>query len=153
MIKVEGTLEFDNKRLDVYGDVNEPLFRASDIANMIGYSDGNTWKLLELCEHDEKLTLPLVVAGQKRQVNFVTENGLYNILSQSRKPIARKWRRVIHDELIRVRKERGMDILAQFEEWDQELDTLYFDEGTGILMQSVTVQGGDVEQVIYRGGK
>lgn len=153
MIKVEGTLEFDNKRLDVYGDVNEPLFRASDIANMIGYSDGNTWKLLELCEHDEKLTLPLVVAGQKRQVNFVTENGLYNILSQSRKPIARKWRRVIHDELIRVRKERGMDILAQFEEWDHELDTLYFDEETGILMQSVTVQGGDVEQVIYRGGK
>lgn len=153
MIKVEGTLEFDGKKLDVYGDVNEPLFRASDIANMIGYSDGNTWKLLELCEHDEKLTLPLVVAGQKRQVNFVTENGLYNILSQSRKPIARKWRRVIHDELIRVRKERGMDILAQFEEWDHELDTLYFDEETGILMQSVTVQGGDVEQVIYRGDK
>lgn len=153
MIKVEGTLEFDGKKLDVYSDVNEPLFRASDIANMIGYSDGNTWKLLELCEHDEKLTLPLVVAGQKRQVNFVTENGLYNILSQSRKPIARKWRRVIHDELIRVRKERGMDILAQFEEWDHELDTLYFDEETGILMQSVTVQGGDVEQVIYRGGK
>lgn len=153
MIKVEGTLEFDNKRLDVYGDVNEPVFRASDIANMLGYSEGNTWKLTSLCEEDEKLTLPLVVAGQRRQTSFVTENGLYNILSQSRKPIARKWRRVIHDELIRIRRERGMDILAQFEEWDHEADTLYFDEETGILMQSVTVQGGDVEQVIYRGGK
>lgn len=153
MIKVEGTLEFDNKRLDVYGDVNEPVFRASDIANMLGYSEGNTWKLTMLCEHDEKLVLPLVVAGQKRQTSFVTENGLYNILSQSRKPIARKWRRVIHDELIRVRRERGMDILAQFEEWDHEADTLYFDDETGILMQSVTVQGGDVEQVVYKGGK
>ena len=153
MIEVVGTLEFDNRKLDVYGDVNEPVFRGSDIAEMIDYSEGNTWRLLELCEEDEKLTLPLVVAGQRRQTHFVTETGLYNILSQSRKPIARKWRRVIHDELVRIRRERGMDILAQFEEWDHEADTLYFDEETGILMQSVTVQGGDVEQVVYKGGK
>ena len=149
MVEVVGTLEFDKRKLDVYDDVNEPIFRISDIARMVDYSEGNAWRLLELCEADEKLTLPLVVAGQRRQVNFVTENGLYNILSQSRKPIARKWRRIIHDELIRIRKERGMDILAQFEEWDHEADTLYFDEETGILMQSVTVQGGDVEQVPY----
>ena len=35
------------------------------------------------------------------------------------------------------------------EEIDFLLDTLYFDEETGKIMQSVTVQGGDVEQVIY----
>ena len=150
MVEVVGTLEFDKRKLDVYDDVNEPIFRISDIARMVDYSEGNAWRLLELCEADEKLTLPLVVAGQRRQVNFVTEIGLYNILSQSRKPIARKWRRIIHDELIRIRRERGIDILAQFEEWDLEADTLYFDDETGILMQSVTVQGGDVEQVPYK---
>ena len=80
---------------------------------------------------------------------FITENGLYNVLSQSRKPIARKWRRIIHDEIIRLRKSHNMDILMQFEKWDHELDTLYIDEETDILMQSVTVQGGDVEQVPY----
>ena len=48
-----------------------------------------------------------------------------------------------------MRRSRGLDIIAQFDEWDHVLDTLYFDEETGILMQSVTVQGGDVEQVIY----
>lgn len=149
--EVVGKIEFDNVSLDVYQSVNEPLFRASDVAELIEYSTNNTWKMLELCEADEKLTLPLVVAGQKRIVTFVTENGLYNILSQSRKPIARKWRRIVHDELIRARRERGLDIIARFEEWDHELDTLYFDEETGILMQSVTVQGGDVEQVIYEG--
>lgn len=42
-----------------------------------------------MCEEDEKLKLPLVVAGQRRSVNFVTENGLYNILAQSRMEIAR----------------------------------------------------------------
>ena len=148
--KVVGTIEFDGRRLNVYEDVNEPLFKATDVANMIGYSDGNTYRLLEKCEQDEKLLLPIVVGGQKRVVSFVTENGLYNILSQSRMPLARKWRRIIHDEIIRLRRERGLDIIAKFEEWDHELDTLYFDEETGILMQSVTVQGGDVEQVPYK---
>lgn len=151
--EVVGTIKFDMKLLNVYSDVNEPLFRASDIADMIGYSYGNTWKMLQMCEQDEIHTLPIVVAGQTRNVSFVTEMGLYNILSQSRKPIARKWRRIIHEEIIKLRKSRAMDILSQFEAWDHELDTLYVDPDTGILMRSVTVQGGDVEQIPYVRGE
>lgn len=148
---VVGSIKFDDRLLNVYSSLDEPLFRASDIARMIDYSEGNTWKLLEMCEEDEKLQLPMVVSGQRRSVSFVTETGLYNILSQSRKPLARKWRRVIHNELIRIRKEKGMDIVEQFEEWDHMLDTIYFDEETGLLMQSVTVAGGDVDQIPYDG--
>lgn len=148
--EIVGTIKFDNKYLNVYSSVNEPLFKAADVANIIGYSEGNTWKMLEVCEEDEKLNLPMVVAGQKRTVSFITELGLYNVLAQSRKPIARKWRRIIHNEIIRLRKERGLTIMAQFDEWDHELDTLYIDPETGILMQSVTVQGGDVEQIPYK---
>ena len=150
-MKVVGTIKFDNKLLDVYRTLNNPLFRASDIASMIQYSEGNTWKLLELCEEDEKLNLPTVVAGQTRTVSYVTEIGLYNILAQSRKPTARKWRKVVHEELVKMRKAHGADILQQFEEWDRLSEDLYFDEETGILMRSVTVQGGDVEQVPYEG--
>lgn len=149
--QVVGTISFDKKDLDVYVSLDNPLFKALDVAKMIDYSDGNTWKMLEMCEEDEKLNLPMVVAGQRRTVSFVTETGLYNILSQSRKPIARKWRRIIHDELIRLRRSRNMNVVEQFEEWDHELDTLYYDEETDTVMRSVTVQGGDVEQVPYEG--
>lgn len=147
---VVGTITFDNKCLDVYSSLNEPIFRASDVANMIDYSEGNTWKMLGMCEEDEKLNLPMVVGGQRRTVSFITETGLYNVLSQSRKPIARKWRRIIHDELIRLRRIRNKNVIEQFDDWDHELDTLYIDEETGILMQSVTVAGGDVIQVPYK---
>ena len=147
--KIVGHITFDNKQVDVYSSLDDPIFKASDVANMIDYSEGNTWKMLEMCEQDEKLNIPMVVAGQRRRISFVTEHGLYNILSQSRKPIARKWRRVIHDELINLRKSRGLDISQQFVEWDHELDGIYFDEETGMLMQSVTVPGGDVEQIPY----
>ena len=75
---------------------------------MIDYSDGNSWKMLQMCEEDEKLNLPMVVAGQTRQVAFVTETGLYNILSQSRKLIARKWRRVVHTQLVAMRREKDI---------------------------------------------
>lgn len=83
-IKIAGSISFGGKRLNVYGDLDAPLFKAKDISNAIGYSSGNEWRMLEMCEEDEKLKLPLVVAGQRRSVNFVTENGLYNILAQSR---------------------------------------------------------------------
>jgi prophage antirepressor-like protein len=148
-LNIVGFIEFDDKRLSVYSSLDEPIFKASDIAHMIGYSEGNTWKMIQMCEEDEKLNLPMVIGGQTRQVTFVTETGLYNILAQSRKLIARKWRRVIHAELVRVRKEKGMTIVDQFDEWDDLLDTVYWDEELGMLMQSVTVQGGDVDQIPY----
>lgn len=148
-IKIAGSISFGGKRLNVYGDLDAPLFKAKDISHAIGYSSGNEWRMLEMCEEDEKLKLPLVVAGQRRSVNFVTENGLYNILAQSRMEIARSWRRVVHDELINMRKEKGRNIAEQFEEWDHAMDNIYFDEETGQLMQSITVPGGDVIQVPY----
>ena len=146
-MKIVGNIKFMDNTLPVYDSLDEPKFKASDIATAIDYSDGNVWKMLEMCEADEKLNLPLVVAGQRRSVSFVTEIGLYNILSQSRKPIARAWRRIIHEELIALRIARGKNIAEQFEDWDKQADAIYFDEGTGMLMQSVTVPGGDVEQI------
>lgn len=152
IVKVVGTIKIDNRELDVYSSLDEPVFKASDIAMMLDYSAGNVWNLLGMCEEDEKLLLTMVVAGQKRQVSFVTERGLYSILEQSRKPFARKWRRIVNNELIALRKARNLNILDRFEEWGHELDNIYFDEETGMMMESVTVAGGDVEQVPYRGG-
>lgn len=149
MVVVVGSLVFDDMTLDVYSSLDVPLFKVSDVAKLIGYSSGNNWNLLELCEAHEKLQLPLIVAGQNRKVSFVTETGLYNILSQSRMETARKWRSIILNELVVLRKEKGKDIVEQFEDWDRLSDTLYFDDDTGVMMRSVTIAGGDVMQIPY----
>lgn len=146
-IKIVGEIRFQTKVIPVYGDLDAPLFRAQDIADLVEYGEGNVWNLLRLCEDDEHLKLPLLVSGQYRQTTFVTETGLYNILSQSRKSMARAWRRVVHEELIEMRRAQGMDVAQKFEEWDHAADNIYFDEERGCLMRSVTVAGGDVEQV------
>ena len=147
-MEIVGSVIFKDKTLPIYSSLDVPLFRASDVAKLIEYSDGNVWKMLEMCEADEKLTLPMVAHGQRRTVSFITETGLYNILAQSRKPIA--WRRVVHEELIALRKSRGKNVAEQFQDWDDAAESIYFDEETGMMMQSVTVAGGDVEQIPYR---
>ena len=119
------------------------------MAELLSYGDNNVWNLTNVCEDDEKLVLPAIVGGQRRKVTFVTETGLYNVLAQSRKPIARAWRRVIAEELIALRRSRRKNISEQFEDWDHRADAIYFDEENGMLMRSVTVPGGDVEQVPY----
>ncbi len=150
LVKVVGQIRLGSSVLDVYGDLDDPLFKAADIADVIDYSSGNAWKMLDMCEKDEKLNLPMVVAGQRRTVSFVNEHGLYSILSQSRKEVARAWRRVVHDELISLRRTKGFDISEQFDDWNNAMDNIYFDADTGELMQSVTVAGGDVEQIPYK---
>lgn len=148
-IKIVGEVRFQNHAIPVYGDLDAPLFRAQDIADLVEYGDGNVWALTRLCEEDEYLKLPLLVSGQHRQTTFFTETGLYNVLSQSRKPLARAWRRVVHEELIAMRRSQGKDVAQKFQEWADAADNIYFDEERGCLMRSVTVQGGDVEQVPY----
>ena len=142
-----GRIEFDKRVLPVYKDLNEPLFLVGDVTDLLGYSrvKYNIQYMIDRCEYDEVVRDLDGVPGP-----FVTEVGLYNILSQETGPLGRKWRRVIHDEIVKTRRQRGLNVIAQFDEWDDILDTLYIDEETGILMQSVTVAGGDVEQVPYK---
>ena len=95
------------------------VFKAADVADLVEYGEGNVWNLVRLCEEDEHLLLPLVVAGQKRQVTFITETGLYNILSQSRKPLAA----VLHQiGDIRSLEERGIQIPIDLEDPALESD-------------------------------
>lgn len=152
-VKEVGKISFLSARVSVWGSLDEPLFKLGDVAKAIDYSENNTYRLKTLLEEDEYLELPVVVAGQRRKVIFVTETGLYNLLAQSRKPIARIWRRIIFEQLIDLRRSRGNDIVEQFDEWELMADDIYYDDETGEIMMSVMTPGGDVEQVSYKGGE
>ena len=145
MKKIVGKIQFDGHMLEVYDSLNNPYFLAQDVAKLIDYSNGNTGQMLATLEKDEYLSDIQYRSGQKRLVYMITELGLYNLLSQSRKPIARKWRRVVHSNLILLRKERQFTVADQFEEWDRMREDFFIDEETGELMEIILVAGGDVE--------
>lgn len=124
-MKIVGQIKFDGYILDVYNDLDVPFFLAVEVAKLIDYSAGNTAEMLRVLETDEHLLVTLQRSGQRRQVRMISEIGLYNILSQSRKPIARKWRRIVHSNLVMMRRNNRLTIDGQFEEWDAMLDDLY----------------------------
>ncbi|MDR2927161.1 MAG: Bro-N domain-containing protein [Cytophagaceae bacterium] len=76
----------------------EPHFIAVDICNVLCLS--NPTKSLYGLEDDEHLTLPLVRAGQSRTVNVVNESGLYALIFQSRKPVAKTFRKWVTSEVL-----------------------------------------------------
>ena len=56
-VKVVGQIRLGSSVLDVYVDLDEPLFKAADIANIIEYSFGNSWRMLDMCEGVVKVYL------------------------------------------------------------------------------------------------
>ena len=89
---------------NMYGTVADPLFLALDIADMIEYSVDNVGQMLSLVDDDEKLTDTIFHGGQSREVWFLTENGLYELLMQSRKPLAKQCKIEIKAALRMLRK-------------------------------------------------
>lgn len=90
------------KEIDVYGTFEEPLFLANDVAEWIEHS--NVTEMLRSVDEDEKLPSVILRAGQNRQCNFLTENGLYEVLMQSRKPIAKQFKKGVKEILRTIRK-------------------------------------------------
>lgn len=87
----------------------------------------------------------------------VNELGIYEALFASRKLEARKFRMWAGTVMQKLRKNVGLqgyevmqmtdpDIQARI---DDILDTLFWDDEKQMLMQSVTVAGGDVDQVPF----
>lgn len=51
--------------------------------------------MLNVVEKDEKLVYTLYISGQNREMWFLTEDGLYEVLMQSLKPIAKQFKKEV----------------------------------------------------------
>ncbi len=86
----------------IYGDFENPLFLAKDVAEWIGHSKASV--MLDSIDEDEKLRETIFTSGQNREMWFVTEQGLYEILMQSRKPIAKEFKKQVKAILKEIRQ-------------------------------------------------
>ena len=94
--------ELFGKEFRIYGTAENPLFLAKDVAEMIEERDGYT--VSRKVDEEEKLVHTLCVGGQNRQATFLTEDGLYEVLMQSRKPIAKQFKKEVKNILKTIRK-------------------------------------------------
>ena len=83
-----------------------PYFVATHVCDILGLS--NTPLTVSRLDEDEKLLYVVVISGQQRTVNVVNESGLYALIFQSRKPIAKKFRKWVTSEVLPSIRKTGI---------------------------------------------
>lgn len=124
-MKVIHEQEILGRTFRVYGTKEEPLMLAKDVAEWIDYSWTNskktarkTGQMLATVDEDEKLkatiqplqsSTPSLYGGTRENTEmwFLTEDGLYEVLMQSRKPIAKQFKKEVKHILKNIRKHGG----------------------------------------------
>lgn len=96
--------EILGKKIEMYGSIESPLFKATDVAEWIEHSKVSM--MLKSIDEDEKVKVNNVYSEARTGGNgtwFVTEDGLYEICMQSRKPIAKQMKKEIKKYLKSIR--------------------------------------------------
>ena len=101
--------EILRKQFRVYGDFENLLFLAKDVAEWIDYSKKSNGSydvnsMLRMVDEDEKLIRKIFVSGQNRNMWFLTEDGFYEVCMQSTKSNAKIFKKEVKKILKTIRK-------------------------------------------------
>lgn len=118
-IQVLANREILGKRVRTYGDIENPLFLARDVANWIEHSDVS--KMMNSVDEDEKVKNIIRTLGGNQEMWFLTEDGLYEVLMQSRKPIAKAFKKKVKNML----KDLRMNRVNLYQDMSPELKAIF----------------------------
>lgn len=93
---------FLGKEIDVYGNAENPLFLAKDVAAWIERSDVSM--MMRNVDEEEKVTSIVFTPGGNQNAWFLTEDGLYEVLMQSRKLQAKQFKKGVKEILKSIRR-------------------------------------------------
>lgn len=109
LLKVIDERSVLGKNFRIFGTFEEPLFLAKDVAEWIEHT--NITMMLGGIDEDEKVIITpkqsLGMFTANKSYNFITEDGLYEVLMQSRKPIAKEFKKQVKEILRTIRKTGG----------------------------------------------
>lgn len=106
-LQVLNKRELLGKQFVIYGDIENPLFLARDVAEWIDYDLSSVNKLVSQVDDDEKVRKNVPTPGGNQEMWLLTEDGLYEVLMQSRKPIAKQFKKKVKEILKDIRS-KGM---------------------------------------------
>lgn len=129
------------KKIQLYGSVEAPLFKATDVADWIEHTKVSM--MLKSIDENEKVKVNNVYSENRTGGNgtwMLTEDGLYEVCMQSRKPIAKEMKKEIKQYLKSIR----LTGAAIPEGREQEMVNYYF---SGL---SSELQGQIVNELIEK---
>lgn len=144
------------KEFKVYGDIENPLFLAKDVANWIEYEETNVGKMLNLVDEEEKVkifcelggstksTKPVIMGGPANRW-FLTEEGIYELLMQSTKPIAKSFKKEVKKILKEIRLTGGAVVQGREEEFIKNYFPSFSEEVKLAMVQDLRVQNAQLK--------
>lgn len=100
------------------GTSDNPMFCLSDLCRALGLSAKGVNQRLD---KEVISNYPLATAGGVQQALFVNEDGLYDVILESRKPEAKKFRKWVTSEVLPSIRKTGGFIAAGVEDTDEEI--------------------------------
>lgn len=92
------------------GENGEPMFCLPDLCRVLELTPS---KVAQRLSEDVLSKYPLETAGGIQQANFVNEDGLYDVILDSRKPEARKFRKWVTSEVLPTIRKHGVYATSQ----------------------------------------
>ncbi len=105
--------------ITIKGTYEDPLFRASDVGLILDIKFIHN--SIKDFDNDEKVSRRTLTLGGPQEVFFLTELGLYRLLGQSRKPIAREFQKWIAKVIKEIRLTGKYELEKQLKEKEEEI--------------------------------
>lgn len=159
-MRVENWCGYDIRFIEINGEWWAIL---KDVCDALRLQVG---KVSQRLDPDMMIRVPVEVEVPSKHVDSQTfwmlainEIGIYEALFASRRLEARKFRRWSASVMQKLRSQVGLEQYEVMrmtepeiqEDIDHILDSIFWDDEKKMLMQSVTVAGGDVEQIPFEG--
>lgn len=167
VLEMVNETEILGKKIKMYGSVGFPYFLASDVADWIDYAYANskkssrqTGKMIETVDDIEKTLAILGSNNLTPQENkhgglrgntemwFVTEDGLYEVCMQSRKPVAKQMKKEIKQYLKQIRMTGGAIETNREEEFIDIYFPSFTEETKLSMVQDLRKQNEDCKKRI-----
>ncbi len=109
---------FQDLKINIYGTYEEPLFKAKDIGELLDIV--KIRDSIKNLDQEDKILMGAGTNGGLQEQYFITENGLYELIFTSRKPIAKEFKKWVKSVIKELRLKGKYDLEEQLKIKDQE---------------------------------
>lgn len=135
--------------INIQGTVEKPLFQANQIGDLLEITNIRT--SIRHFEDHEKVIVNINTAGGKQNVLFLTEDGLYRLLQNSTKPVAKLFQtwvaNVIKELRMTGKYQVNNNISSEVEELQNKLKEVYLEKD--LNNHKTLVKAFNEKRVIY----
>lgn len=142
--------QFQHFNIEIYGTHEEPLFKAKDIGDLLGIK--KIRKTIENLDEQCKILKGAPSGGGLQEQWFLTEDGLYEILFISKKPIAKEFKKWVRHIIKEIRINSNKQLHENNQQLQKQLE--YYKEKTfeqTPLDQTIYVMSTDKDNVFKIG--